>query len=231
MTLVLRLIVLGALCWLAYILFGEVRHASALQETDSTRVILLFGGIVLVAVAIAVFFAIYILPRIGEKLVGSVYNPNEQIERDPHSAALAKKAGGDWEGAVRAYLRCYAKNPDDSVALNDIIHIYTDKIGNPTRAATLLERELSKEWPPEHAAFLASRLVDVYLNHQHDIFRARALLIQIAETMPDTAHAANAQHRLRDIDRMLAEQESNVALGGGDTEAEPAAPEEPGTRI
>ncbi len=214
MALFLRLLVLGALCWLAFILFGEVRQASAAEETEPTRIVLLFGGIIIVALGVAAMVALWIVPEIGEKLVGAVYNPNEEIERDPHSTALAKKATGDWEGAVEEYRKCYARNPEDSLALNEMVHLYTDKLADPASAAALLEKELEKEWPPDHAAFLAMRLVDIYWNHQQDAIRSRQILIQVAESMPDTSHAANAQHRLREIDKTLREQAAPLTLGG-----------------
>jgi outer membrane protein assembly factor BamD (BamD/ComL family) len=59
---------------------------------------------------------------------------------------------------------------------------------------------------PEDAALLCSRLADVYSTYQHDITKARALLMQVIETMPNTRHAANATHRLQEIERQLVMQ-------------------------
>jgi len=50
-------------------------------------------------------------------------------------------------------------------------------------------------------------MVDVCWLHQHDAIRARAILIKIAEDMPETREAANALHRLQEIDRALNESE------------------------
>lgn len=212
MALFFRIMVLGALCWLAYVLLGEVRQASSGDVGDPTHVILLFGGIIVVALGIAAIVGLWIVPAIGERLVCAVYNPGEEVQRDPHSAALAKKASGEWEEAVEEYRKCYRRDPEDSIALNEMVHLYADKLHDPASAAVLLEAELEKEWPQDHAAFLATRLVDIYWNHQQDAVRARQILIQVAETMPDTSYAANAQHRLRDIDKALQDQPAALSL-------------------
>ena len=59
---------------------------------------------------------------------------------------------------------------------------------------------------PEQTAFLSQRQVDVCWNYQHDGIRARAILIKIAEDMPETREAANAMHRLQEIERAINEQ-------------------------
>ena len=82
--------------------------------------------------------------------------------------------------------------------------IQCEHLENPAGAAETLEEALKKEWPPESAAFLSSRLVDVYWKYQHDAPSARALLMQIIEAMPETRHSANAMHRLQEIDKQLA---------------------------
>jgi hypothetical protein len=84
--------------------------------------------------------------------------------------------------------------------------IQCEKLSDPDSAADLLEGALARDLLPEDAAFLCSRLADVYWDHQHDIVRARELLMRVIEAMPGTRHAANAGHRLQVIERDLALQ-------------------------
>jgi hypothetical protein len=85
-----------------------------------------------------------------------------------------------------------------------VAKICCEHLDDAPGAAELLEQALQREWAPDDAAFLSARLVDVYWKHQHDARGARALLLQIIEAMPGTRHAANAEHRLREIEQQLA---------------------------
>jgi tetratricopeptide (TPR) repeat protein len=203
------LIILGLL-WLEIVLFQQVHHVSNSPDGDDTKVIVLFLAIIFLAIVIGGIVAIAIIPAIGETVGNFFFNPNQQIEKSPHSDALAKIAQGDYEGAIGEYRKNLAENPDDMHALSEIIHLYCDKLHDHDAAEQFLEESLKNEWPPEQGAFLASRLVDVYWNHKHDAARARHVLMQIAETMPDTKHAANAVHRLHEIDRALANEAAGI---------------------
>lgn len=198
-----RLLLVLAMAWLGVVFFQEARAAAAAETPDPTKVILMFGAVVLVAVAVGVFVALSILPAIGDSIGHFFFNPNEEIEKDPHSAALARVARGDYMEAIEEYNKVFAKNPHDTHALSEMVHLYCDKLHDYADAADLLEQALQRDWPPEEGAFLAERLVDVYWNYQRDAIRARELLVRIAESMPDTKHAANALHRLREIDRAV----------------------------
>jgi tetratricopeptide (TPR) repeat protein len=202
MRVLVRVVILLALGWLAYVLLLEAKAQANLEGADQTTTFLFFGAIVLLAVVIGAITALSLLPAIGESFGNMFYGSNEQIEKNPHSAALSKSAQGDFEGAIDEYLDVFKSNPSDIMALSEVVHIYCDRLHDYGSAAETLEEALEKELPIEESAFLCNRLVDVYWLYQHDAASARRLLIQIAETMPDTKHAANAQHRLTQIDHM-----------------------------
>jgi len=124
------------------------------------------------------------------------------MEHDRHADAIAKLAQGDPEGAIEDYEAIFAKDPADTLALSEIARICCRDLGDTARAATVIEQALESEWPHEQSSFLANRLADVYLL-QGDPVRARQLLIQIAENMEGTKFAANAQHRLHELDRAI----------------------------
>lgn len=201
-----RLFVVLALLWLAYTLFNKANAAYSQEEVDSTRVVMLFGGMLLVALAAGGFFVVSFLPEIGEGVGNFFFNPNEPAPANPHGKALAAVARGDYRGAIHEYEEIFEKNPADTLALSEITHLYCDKLHEPAPAAELLEKALSREWMAEDAAFLTSRLVDVYWHHQGNLSRARELLLQVIELLPGTKHAANAQHRLHEIERQGAMQ-------------------------
>lgn len=196
-----RFIIIAALLWVAFVVYHQVRLAGSAENPDPSKVIVLFGLVVLLTVGAAAVAAIWLLPMVGERLGNAFFNPGGEIERDPHADALAKVALGDYVAAIHQYLRCYQKDPDDVLALSEAVHLYCDKLDDYDSAAKLLEDELKREWPADQGAFLAGRLVDVYSKYQHDHARARALLLSIAESMPESRHSANALHRLREIEQ------------------------------
>ncbi len=234
-----RILIILGLLWLAYLLYSKViflqkQDAEGGTADSGTLIITLFVGIVFIAVVIGGIAATWIIPSIGEFVGNFFFNPNVEVEKNPHSDALAKIAQGDYEGAIEEYRKSFEKNPDDTHALSEIIHIYCDKLHNHDAAEHFLEEALQKEWPPDQGAFLATRLVDIYWNYKRDATRARHVLQQIAETMPDTRHAANAVHRLHEIERVLADEAAGIVRppsyleevpSGG--EAPPKAPGEP----
>lgn len=199
----IRMLFAATLAVLAIYFYQEAK-AAAVADPDSTP-ILLFAGMVLVG-AMAGLIATTLLPKIGESIGNFFFHPNEQIEKNPHSAALGALACGDYERAVREYEAVVRKNPDDTLALSEIARIYCEKLHSPEHAAAVLEQAIERDLLPEDAAFLCARLADVYWIHQHDISKARELLLQVIETMPNTRHAANASHRLQEIERQLVMQ-------------------------
>jgi len=199
-----RLIIILALAYLGYVLFNEAHAANAdAEHSDPTKLMLLFAGIIMIALVIGTILALSLVPAIADKVGGFFYNPDEKIEKDPSSVAISKMAQGDFQGAVEEYARIFEKNPDDTHALSEIVHIYCDRLGEPQKAAEVLENVLQNEWPPEQMAFFATRLVDVYWDYQRDAERSQAVLEQIIGAMPGTKFSANATHRLHDIQRIV----------------------------
>lgn len=196
-----RLVVVLALGWLAFNLFGQARDASLQEEVDGTRVIMLFGGVVLVGAVAGGLFVISFLPEIGDRIGNFFFNPSETVEANPHAKALGYVARGDYKEAIAEYQRFWERDPSDTLALSEVTHLYCDKLHDPASAVTVLESALNRELAAEDAAFLSSRLVDVYWNHLRDANRARTLLQEVIETLPGTKYAANANHRLHEIDR------------------------------
>lgn len=207
-----RTVVILALIWLEVILYLEALKLRNAETADGTKVFLVFLAIIFIAIVIGAIVATAIIPAIGDAVGSFFFNPNQEIERGPYADAMACVAKGDYGEAIEEYKKVIGRDPADTHAASEIVHLYCDKLVNPNAAEQFLEETLQKEWPPEQGAFFASRLVDVYWNYKHDSVSARHILMQIAETMPETKHAANAMHRLHEIERALADEAAGLHL-------------------
>jgi tetratricopeptide (TPR) repeat protein len=237
----LRLLLLGAFSWVGYFLYSETEIEAHLPTPDTSKMVLLFGGAVLDGLGFALVLTIMIVPALGQRAGAFFFNPGGEIEHDPHMGAIARLAQGDPEGAIADYEEILEKDPSDTLALSEIARICCRDLGDTARAAIVIERALEEEWPHDQSSFLANRLADIYL-FQDDRLRARQILIEIASTMDGTKYAANALHRLHEIDRSIeagvrapafqeALEESPAPEAAQPEEAQPASEEsEPSAR-
>lgn len=222
---VVRILLFVGIAYLLFVIISEVRSVMSAERPDSARVILLFGALVLAGLALGVMVALVVVPAFSEKIGNFFFVPDAQIEKGPHGDALAKVAQGDFEGAIEEYSLAFKKDPTDTLALSEIVHLYCDKLHDHAAGADFLEHALDQEWPAEQGAFLAARLADIYWHHQGDAPRARELLVQIAEAMPETQHAANAMHRLREIEHALATRSITDLAAAPEPEPSAAPPD------
>ena len=200
----LRPLLALALAWLTYVIFSEVRDERNKEKPDEGKIVLCFGGVILVGGAAGILVVTVIMPAVGDAIGNLFFSPNQKNEKAPHADAMAAMARGDYEAAVQGYLRAFENDPHDTLALSEMAKIECEHLGNSAAAADVLEQALAREWTPEDAAFLTSRLAEIYWKYQHNARDARALLMQIIETMPGTKNSANAQHQLQEIERALA---------------------------
>jgi len=202
-----------------FLLISRLRGLQAAGEVETSRLVSYYFWILGLSAATALVTCICLLPLLGEFAGGFLFNPNEEIERDPHASALAKLAAGDFQGAIDDYREVYEDDPQDTHAATEIVRLYCEKLNEPDPAAEFLIGALSyPDRTKEEIAFFSQRLVDVCWIHQHDAIRARAILIKIAEDMPETREAANALHRLQEIERSLG-QEVPLPMKSAITEA------------
>lgn len=199
-----RLLIFLGLAYLAFVLFHEARLAKANPDVDPSKVVMLFAGFILIGGSAAIIVVVMVMPRIGDAVGNFFFQPNETIEKDPHSSAQAALARGDYASAVEEYRQILENDPNDTLSYSEIAKISCEHLDDAAGAQALLEEALQREWAPNDAAFLSSRLVDVYWKFEHDARSARALLLQIIESMPGTRHAANAEHRLKEIEQQIA---------------------------
>lgn len=183
------------------------------EEANGEAVVLYWGGTILCAFGLGVLMAFSILPKLGEIMVSFFYSaPSDEVERTPHSEALARIAVGDYVGAVAAYEKAIEKNPEDVHALIEISKLHIEKLGDPAAARSRLEVALDREWSKENVAPLMFRLADIYWREFGEIDRARLILEQILDILPNSTHAANATIRLREIEQSEREREELAYL-------------------
>jgi tetratricopeptide (TPR) repeat protein len=208
MRILVRSLIVAALVWVGVVLYFDAKNEQEKgEDADKSKVVLLFAGMTLVGAVAGVIAGLALLPAVGDAAGHFLYDPNEKIQKDPHSAAVAKLAQGETEEAAEEYVKVWRDNPHDTLALTEIVHLYCDKLKKFDEAEAILTEAVSMSLPPEEAGVAAARLADVYWNYQHDAIRAKEMLVQIAETMPNTKFAANAQHKLLEIDRALANED------------------------
>ncbi|HEX4083263.1 MAG TPA: hypothetical protein VHY22_00020 [Chthoniobacteraceae bacterium] len=198
----LRLLFLAAFLYVGFVLYSDAELQAHMANPDNSKVVLLFAGAVLDAVAIALVLTVLVVPAIGDRVGSFFFNPDQKIEHDPHADAISKLAQGDPEGAIEDYENILRKDPADTLALSEIARICCRDLGDTARAAIVIEHALESDWSQEQGSFLANRLVDVYLL-QDDPVRARQLLVELASTMEGTKFAANALHRIHEVDRSI----------------------------
>jgi hypothetical protein len=194
----------AGLLYLGFVLFHEARLAMNAEIVDQSRVVMLFGAMVLTGVAAGGVLVVFFLPILGDWIGNFFFNPNDRLERSPHADALAAIARGDFDTAIEEYHECLDRNPTDTLAISEVARLYAEKLDDPGSAARELEEALVREWPPDEAAFLTLRLAEIHWAHLHDARRARELLLSITGSFPNTQHAALAQQRLREIERAIA---------------------------
>ena len=197
---VVRFVIFATLVWIGLVMYWEAQAQGRLENPDHSKVMMLFGGMILDGLVLALVFALAVLPMIGETIGAFFYSPATEIEHDPHAGAIAKLAQGDPEGAIEEYEEILAQDPSDTLALSEIARICCRDLEDTARGGAVLETALQKEWPEEQASFLGNRLVDVYMQ-QGDTERSMAVLRTLTETLAGTKFAANALHRLHEIER------------------------------
>ena len=201
---VLRLIPLAALLWAGFYLLGQARMEYGREDADGTRIMLLYAGLMLVAVCTGILFVLTYLPRIGEAVGNFFFNPSTAIEESPHTPALAAVARGDYRKAIAEYEKVLAQDPGDTVAIGEIAHLHSEKLHDPQRGAEILQQALYRDLPPHARTALAVRLAEICWKHLHDPAQARAALLRVVEEYPGTRHAMTAQHRLHELEKEVA---------------------------
>ncbi len=158
-------------------------------------------SIIVLAVVAGVFFVMVILPKLGDAVGTVMYSSGEQVTADSGVRAAAAVAQGDYEKAIDEYKKMIAEKPDDPFPISEIAKVYADKLRQPDEAINYLQEHLeAQEWTEDNAAFLMFRIADVHL-HAHRLEESKDILEQVVGNFPGTRHAANAKHRINEVEQ------------------------------
>lgn len=184
-------------------LLGELVPAEAKKEEGlggAGRV--LIRGIMFLVIGLyaAAMFIAYILPNVVNRATREMYGSGAEIENDPLHDARALFAQGDYEGAIAVYRKVAEESMDDRYPWVEIAKIQNDNLEDPDGAITTLREGLeSQEWSVNNAAFFMFRIAELYEKEKEDMMTSIQLLEQVVQLFPETRHAANATHRLREL--------------------------------
>lgn len=160
----------------------------------------------------------FVLPWFGDAVSTAILSSGEEVKPDESMKAAAKLAQGDFEGAIVEHQKALAENPAQSFPIGEMAKICAEKLHDPQRALGILEKHLAaQEWPLDDAAFLRFRVIDIHINQLKDLDGAHALLEQVIVDFPQTRHAANAHHKLGEVEqaqyKLITEQRLKAAGG------------------
>lgn len=167
---------------------------------DAARV--LIRGVVFLVMALyaAGMFLVYVLPAFVNQATREMYGSGAEVEDDPLHDARALFAQGDYEGAIEIYRQVAQETPEDRFPWVEIAKIQHNNLGDPDAAIATLRKGLeSKEWSVNNAAFFMFRIAELFEKEKKDVDTSVQLLKQVVELFPETRHAANATHRLREL--------------------------------
>lgn len=219
----LLLVVLAAICWMAFMEKGrEVEKLQAdLSElyevgAEDSKVIAMedeingakgeriFTGLlltILTAGVIGIFIVVYLLPFFAQKVTHAVYDSGEMVEKDKMREAHSLVAQGEYERAIDAFKRVADEDPLNRLPWVEISKVYRHHLHQSQQAADTLREALeSHEWQVGDAAFLMFRIAEIHDEDLENRPTARLIMQQVIDDFPETRHSANAAHKLRDWD-------------------------------
>lgn len=170
------------------------------RMSQTTRVLIGIAMLIVVAGYGAILFVTQLLPSVVHRFTHEFYGSGAVAETDPMHDARALFAQGDFQGAIEAYRAVAQEQPENRFPWIEISKIQHDNLEDPDAAIATLRKALeSHEWRVNDAAFLMFRLAELYEVDKEDLTTAVGILQQVVDMFPETRHAANATHRLREL--------------------------------
>lgn len=212
---IIKLASIALFSTITYLIYQQVPE----EEVVYKLLVFILGGLL-----VGVPAALIIAPALADKLGEFFYNAPEQMKPSPGSAARAKLAQGDYEGAVEEFLKLAESDPSDRTPWVEIIRIQREKMADPQAAFDSANSALAAhEWPEDDEAFFLFRIVEISRDELDQPETAIETLNTIIEKFPETRNSANARHLLGEIGEIDADGEQEPSLeGDSETETETA---------
>jgi hypothetical protein len=182
------------------LLIGKVIYDKNQPEEDANAMLAVLELIIIFAIG-GTLFVTWILPGLGDKVTEAMVGSGAKVKETETSQAMARVAQGDYAGAIREFEKMALANPADRYPVVEISRMYRDKLDDVDAAIQTIETALvSRPWSPEDETFLLLRLAEFYSKDKADFTKARQAIDRVMEKHAGTAHAANATHKLRQIE-------------------------------
>ncbi len=193
-SLVIKLAILALLSGIFYLIHQQIPEDGK-YEMVYKLILYLLGGL-----TVAIPAALILAPALGDKISNFFYNSPEEVKPSPGSAARAKMAQGDYEGAVEEFVKLAESDPSDRTPWVEVIRIQREKLAAPQAALDSVKTALAAhEWPEDDEAFFLFRIVEISRDDLDQAETAIDALNLIVEKFPETRNSANAMHMLREM--------------------------------
>jgi tetratricopeptide (TPR) repeat protein len=159
-----------------------------------------FIYIMIISIATGIIVLKWLIPAIGDRVGEAFYSAPEKAEQTETQKAMALVAQGEYHKALAAFGMILEQNPADRFAIMESAKIYQEKLGDTDSAVEVLERAAAGDLQEDNKCFVILKLADIHSTGRGDFERARALLNQLIQQFPESRHAGNAQHKLREIE-------------------------------
>jgi tetratricopeptide (TPR) repeat protein len=162
----------------------------------------------------------FVLPWFGDAVTTALLSSGEEVKPTETMKAAAKLAQGDYQGAIEEHEKSLKQNPAQSFPVGEIAKIHAEKLNDPQTALRVLETHIAaREWPQDDAAFLRFRVIDIHIVQLQDFDTAHVLLERAIADFPNTRHAANAHHKLGEVEKAQYKQMTERRLKAGGNQA------------
>lgn len=160
-----------------------------------------FTYIVFVAITGGVVVLKWVIPALGDKVADSFYSAPEKVEQTLTHKAMALVAQGEYGKAIAMFEKSLAEGPKERFALMEMVKLHQDKLGDVDAAVGLLEGAVADDgWGSDDKCFFMVKLADIHATQRCDFAKARQLLEELIANYPQSNHAANAHHKLNEIE-------------------------------
>lgn len=164
-----------------------------------------FKGILLTfltAGVVGIVFVVHVLPAVVQRFTYSIYDSGEMVGHDVMRDARSLFAQGEYEAAIDEFRGAIAAEPGNRMPWMEIAKIQKDCLDDPQAAIETLSQAIEAfGWPMDDAVYFRFRLAELHEQVNGDHASAAALMQQVAELYPNTRHAANAKHKLQELDQ------------------------------
>lgn len=180
---------------------SEIPHLNReIQSLETSRtlngVFLALGG----SVFLGVLFSTFVLPNWASRVSQSIYGSNAELDEPAvlHEARVLV-AKGEYEEAIAAFRKAAAEDSANRLPWTEIARIQSQHLDQPREAvATLQDALRSRDWPEDDRAFFLFRIAELCNEEASGKEQAVAALQQVIREFPESRHAMNARHRLKE---------------------------------